>query len=67
VIGAVAVHPEHRRRGLAAAVTAALTRRLAAVHSLVALGQAAENEAATRLYPQLGYSGVQRITSVRNA
>jgi ribosomal protein S18 acetylase RimI-like enzyme len=67
VIGAVAVHPDHRRGGLGAAVTAALTRQLATTHALVALGQVADNEAATLLYAQLGYTGVQRITSVRNA
>jgi ribosomal protein S18 acetylase RimI-like enzyme len=66
VIGAVAVHPEHRRHGLGAAVTAALTRRLSPTYELVALGHVADNEAATLLYPQLGYTGVQRITSVRN-
>jgi GNAT superfamily N-acetyltransferase len=64
VIGGVAVHPEHRRRGLAAAVTAALTDRLRGRYELVALGVMADNTTATRIYERLGFTGVVEITSI---
>jgi ribosomal protein S18 acetylase RimI-like enzyme len=64
-IGGVAVHPEHRRGGLGAAVTSELTRRLQRTHDLVALGVMADNLDAIRLYQRLGYAGWYGVTSVR--
>lgn len=65
LIGGVAVHPEHRRAGLGAAVTGELTRRLQQTHDMVALGVDASNHKAIRLYERLGYAGRHRVTSVR--
>jgi GNAT superfamily N-acetyltransferase len=65
VLGAIAVHPDHRRRGLGAAVTAALTTDLHSEYGLVGLGVIAGNEAATRLYERLGFTAFIEITSVR--
>ena len=65
VLGGIAVHPDHRRHGWGAAVTAALTTRLRTRHSLVALGVVADNHGATRLYERLGFTGVHEITSAR--
>ena len=65
VLGGIAVHPEHRRYGWGAAVTAALTTRLRYRHSLVGLGVIADNHGATRLYRRLGFTGAHEITSTR--
>jgi ribosomal protein S18 acetylase RimI-like enzyme len=65
LIGGVAVHPEHRRSGLGAAVTGELTRRLQQTHDMVALGVDASNTAAIRMYERLGYAGRHEVTSVR--
>jgi len=67
VIGGVAVHPGHRRSGLGAAVSGALTALLIAEHGLVTLGVAAGNDTATRLYERLGYRDVLPVTSVRRS
>ncbi len=52
----VAVHPAHRRKGIAAALLTELQRRLRenAVHSLT-LEVRASNDAAISLYSRLGY------------
>ena len=65
VLGGIAVHPEHRRHGWGAAVTAALTTLLRSRHSLVGLGVVADNHGATRLYERLNFTGVHTITSTR--
>jgi ribosomal protein S18 acetylase RimI-like enzyme len=65
VLGGIAVHPAHRGRGLGAAVTAELTRRLLHTYDLVTLGVAAGNTAASRLYHRLGYTHRHAVTSVR--
>jgi GNAT superfamily N-acetyltransferase len=65
LIGGVAVHPEHRRTGLGAAVTGELARRLQQTHEMVALGVDANNGTAIRVYERLGFAGRHRITSVR--
>jgi GNAT superfamily N-acetyltransferase len=65
VIGAVAVHPDHRRQGLGAAVSAALTVELRRRYGLVTLGVVDGNDAANRVYRRLGYTGVAHITSMR--
>jgi ribosomal protein S18 acetylase RimI-like enzyme len=64
VLGAVAVDPAYRRQGLGAAVSAALTDRLRAVHDLVTLGVVEGNDGAARVYQRLGYTGVAQITSL---
>jgi ribosomal protein S18 acetylase RimI-like enzyme len=67
LIGGVAVHPEHRRRGLGAAVSGELTRRLQETYDLVALGVMAHNDPAIRVYERLGYTGRYRVTSVHRS
>jgi ribosomal protein S18 acetylase RimI-like enzyme len=67
VLGGIAVHPEHRRHGFGSAVTAALTARLQSEYPLVALGVVAGNDAASRVYHRLGFTGLTEITSVRAA
>jgi ribosomal protein S18 acetylase RimI-like enzyme len=67
VIGAVAVHPAHRGRGLGAAVTAEVAAALQARFAQVGLGVTEGNETATRLYEGLGFTGVHRVRSVRPA
>lgn len=64
VIGSVAVHPGNRRRGLGAAVTAALTQRLRDSYDLVTLGVVEGNDDAARIYQRLGYHGVIPLTSL---
>jgi ribosomal protein S18 acetylase RimI-like enzyme len=65
MIGGVAVHPEYRRRGLAAAVCTVATRVLRASHPLVSLGVVATNDAAARIYHRMGYTGVVSLTSIK--
>lgn len=65
VIGAVAVHPDHRRAGYGSAISAALTSRLRHQHGLVGLGVLAGNEPATRVYERLGYRDSVAVTSLR--
>jgi GNAT superfamily N-acetyltransferase len=67
MLGAIAVHPDHRRHGYGAAVTAALTTVLRERYPVVALGVVAGNDNATRVYERLGFTGVQLLTSVRPA
>jgi GNAT superfamily N-acetyltransferase len=67
VIGAVAVHPTHRGRGLGAAVTAGVATRLLASYDQVGLGVTEGNDTATRVYERLGFTGVYRLRSVRPA
>jgi predicted GNAT family acetyltransferase len=64
VLGAIAVHPEQRRHGWGAAVTAGLTEVLRTRHPLVALGVVAGNDPATRLYVRLGFTGVHEVTAI---
>lgn len=64
-ISAVMTAPAARGRGLGAAVTAALTRRLLAEFGLVVLGVYLDNAAARRLYRRIGYGGAQVVTSGR--
>jgi ribosomal protein S18 acetylase RimI-like enzyme len=65
VVGAVAVHPDHRGRGWGAAVTAALANTLTERYALVGLGVTADNHTAQRLYARLGFTGRHEITSIR--
>lgn len=51
----IVTHPEHRGQGLAAAVTARLTRQALDRFGVCTLGIFADNDAARRLYHRLGY------------
>ena len=63
-LSSIAVHPRVRGRGLAKAVTAALTRRLFDEgNDLVTLGMYADNAAGRAVYDALGYVDAHRFTS----
>jgi len=63
-LSSIAVHPDARRRGLGAAVTATLMRRLFADGcDLVTLGMYASNSAGRALYDHLGMADDHRFTS----
>ncbi len=65
-LSSIATHPEVRGRGLGAAVTAALTRRLLDEGAdLVVLGMYAGNTAGRALYDRLGMKDDHRFTSGR--
>lgn len=60
----IAVHPDGRRQGLGAAVTAALTRALLAEGcEVVTLGMYADNAGGRAMYDRLGFTGEHRFTS----
>jgi GNAT superfamily N-acetyltransferase len=63
-LAGLVVHPAQRRRGLGAALTAAMTRRLHAEFGVVALGVMAHEEGARRLYERLGYADSLARSSV---
>jgi ribosomal protein S18 acetylase RimI-like enzyme len=65
VIGAVAVHPDHRGRGLGATVTAGVAGILLNRYDQVGLGVTEGNQVATRVYERIGFSGRHGINSVR--
>ncbi|GIJ79668.1 FR47-like protein [Micromonospora phaseoli] len=64
-LAGLTVAPAHRGRGLGAALTAGMTRALAARYDVVALGVYPSNVGAVRLYRRLGYTGTFPLTSVR--
>jgi ribosomal protein S18 acetylase RimI-like enzyme len=64
VLGGIAVHPDHRRHGWGAAVTAGLTGILRGRHELTALGVVAGNDPATRLYERLNFTGRHEVSSL---
>jgi GNAT superfamily N-acetyltransferase len=64
VLGGIAVHPDHRRHGWGAAVTAGLTVVLRSRHELVALGVVAGNDPASRLYDRLNFTGLHELTAL---
>jgi ribosomal protein S18 acetylase RimI-like enzyme len=64
MLAAIAVAPDRRGRGLGAALTAALTRRLLADHDVVALGVMTDNPGAARLYRGLGFGSTLPRTSL---
>ncbi|GAB2933362.1 hypothetical protein GCM10027280_21460 [Micromonospora polyrhachis] len=64
-LAGLVVAEAERGRGLGAALTAAMTRRLFERYDRVTLGVWSHNERATRLYQRLGYTGRISRTSVR--
>ncbi|PMR60289.1 GNAT family N-acetyltransferase [Verrucosispora sp. ts21] len=66
-LAGLTVDPAFRGRGLGAALTAGMSRALAARHDLLALGVYPANVGALRLYRRLGYTAVVPLTSVRCA
>ncbi len=63
-LSSIAVLPAHRGRGLAKAVTAALTRQLFAEGAdTVTLGMYASNDAGRGVYDALGFADEHRFTS----
>ncbi|MEV4621988.1 GNAT family N-acetyltransferase [Asanoa sp. NPDC049573] len=63
-LSGIAVHPAARGRGLGAALTAALTRRLVTEYGTAALGVMSDNLVANRMYESLGYVSSTPRTSV---
>lgn len=66
-LAAVTTHPEHRRRGVAAALTAVVTRAGLAEGRVAHLGIWSSNDGARRLYTALGYRISQDIETLRAA
>lgn len=66
-LSAVATDPAHRRRGVAAAMTARLTRAGLARGRPVHLGIWATNDAARRLYAGLGFRVAHELETLRRA
>lgn len=64
-LGSIATHPQWRRRGLGATVTAALTRAGLAAIGQVSLGLYADNHAARRVYERLGFVLAHQVESRR--
>jgi ribosomal protein S18 acetylase RimI-like enzyme len=64
---AVTVLPARRRSGVAAAMTASLTRWGLGLAPVVHLGIWADNDAARRLYTRLGFSVRHRVENLRVA
>ena len=63
-LAGLTVATDRRGRGLGAALTAGMTRALAARYGLVALGVYADNVGAIRLYRRLGYTGTEPRSSI---
>ncbi len=63
-LASLAVGTRYRRRGLGAALTAAMTRRLFTEYAVVALGVVWDNAPAIRLYQRLGFTQILERTSV---
>lgn len=66
-LAGLAVAGDRRGRGLGAALTAALTRRLLSGYPFVSLAVYADNTPAVRLYRRLGFTATLSRTSVRLA
>ena len=61
----IVTHPDHRGRGLGAAVTASLTLRGLESSPVVTLGMYSDNDGARRIYHRLGYRTSHRWLSSR--
>ncbi|WP_446214530.1 GNAT family N-acetyltransferase [Micromonospora sp. IBSANI012] len=66
-LAGLTVAPDRRGRGLGAALTAGMTRALAARYDHVALGVYTDNVGAIRLYRRLGFTGTLARSSVHLA
>ncbi|SCG64522.1 GNAT family N-acetyltransferase [Micromonospora halophytica] len=64
-LAGLTVAPHRRGRGLGAALTAGMTRALAARYDRVALGVYTHNVGAVRLYRRLGFTGTLARSSVQ--
>jgi ribosomal protein S18 acetylase RimI-like enzyme len=64
-IAGVAVHPEHRRRSLGAAITATLTRQLFDEFGGCSLSVMSDAHGPRRIYERLGYGEPLQRTSLR--
>lgn len=62
-LASVTVHPDARRQGLAAAMTAWVTRTLLAEHRFVALGSMEGEDSTHRIYRRLGYRDTHALIS----
>jgi len=66
MLGAIAVHPDARRQGLASGLTSWVTRTLMADgHPMVALGSYTGEDATHRIYRRLGYQDIHVLVSGR--
>jgi GNAT superfamily N-acetyltransferase len=63
-LAGLAVAPEARGRGLGAALTAAMTRRLFTTYDCVALGVVADHAGTIRLYERLGFTDALPRTTI---
>jgi ribosomal protein S18 acetylase RimI-like enzyme len=63
-LAAITVTTAYQGRGLGAALTAAMTRRLFQAYDVVALGVMSDNAGAIRLYRRLGFTGSLARSSV---
>ncbi|TRW44472.1 GNAT family N-acetyltransferase [Georgenia yuyongxinii] len=66
-LSAVGVLPEHRRRGLAATLVAAVTRRALRETAMVHLGIWADSDDARRLYTRLGFDTGHQLENLARA
>jgi ribosomal protein S18 acetylase RimI-like enzyme len=64
-LAGLAVHPEHRRRGLGAALTARMTRDLHAEFGVVTLGVMSDDAGARRMYERLGFTDALARSSLK--
>lgn len=63
-LGALAVHPDRRGRGLGAALTAAMATQLLREFPIATLGVMVDNQPARHLYRRLGFTATAERTSV---
>lgn len=66
-LASIATHPDHRGRGLGAAVTSWVTGELLRSHPWVTLGMYADNTVARSMYRRLGFRDDRLFTSGRIA
>ncbi|MEU8423812.1 GNAT family N-acetyltransferase [Micromonospora sp. NPDC048835] len=66
-LAGLTVAPDHRGRGLGAALTAGMTRALLSRNGMVGLGVYTHNVGAARLYRRLGFTNTLPLSSIRLA